>query len=59
MTNCQQTEEAVRRAGIVSGDLTFPIPYTPELHFREFDSAVADMKNSVMVGGLVLKVVGC
>jgi len=58
MTNCQQTEEAVRKAGIASGDLTFPIPYTPELHFREFDSAVADMKNSVMVSRLQLKSFG-
>lgn len=35
------------RAGQISGDLVFPIPYCPELHFSEFSSAVADMKNSV------------
>ena len=41
-------QEAVR----TSGDLTFPIPYTPELHFEEFNSAVADMKKKVMVSFL-------
>ena len=28
-----------------------PMPYCPELHFSEFSSAVADMKNSVQVKG--------
>ena len=32
---------------IVCGDLSFPLVYSPELHFPEFNSAVADMKNSV------------
>ena len=36
-------------AGVVSGDLLHPLPFTPELHFSEFASAVADMKNSVAV----------
>lgn len=27
--------------------LQHPLPYAPELHFQEFSSAVADMKNSV------------
>merc|ERR1711890_174797 len=36
-----------REAGKVSGDMSFPLVYTPELHFSEFNSAVADMKNSV------------
>ena len=49
LTNCEASQTAVQDAGKVSGDLTFPIPYTPELHFKEFNSAVADMKNSVMV----------
>ena len=48
---------AVQQAGKVSGDLTFPIPYTPELHFKEFNSAVADMKNSVMVSSCHVYVV--
>lgn len=49
LTNCEESQMAVQKAGKVSGDLAFPIPYTPELHFREFNSSVADMKNSVMV----------
>ncbi len=56
LTNCEKSQDAVQAAGRVSGDLTFPIPYTPELHFKGFNSAVADMKNSVMVrmeGGLL------
>lgn len=36
-------------AGLVSGDLVFPIVYCPELHFSEFSSSIADMKNSVAV----------
>ena len=34
-------------AGRVSGDLSFPCVYCPELQYPEFNSAVADMKNSV------------
>ena len=37
------------RAGRSSGDLAHPLVYCPELHFSEFTSAVADMKNSVAV----------
>jgi len=40
-------EAKTARAGRVSGDLSFPLVYCPELHFPEFTSAVADMKNSV------------
>ncbi|XP_022185741.2 probable aminopeptidase NPEPL1 isoform X2 [Nilaparvata lugens] len=47
LTNSQDWEETAVRAGLVSGDLLFPIPYSPELHFPEYASAVADMKNSV------------
>lgn len=36
-------------AGRSSGELVFPIVFTPEMHFHEFSSAVADMKNSVAV----------
>ena len=49
MTNDGDYEELAREAGKVSGDMTFPLVYTPELHFCEFESAVADMKNSVKV----------
>ncbi|MED6274235.1 putative aminopeptidase npepl1 [Characodon lateralis] len=47
MTNSEQWEVACVRAGRSSGDLTHPLVYCPELHFSEFTSAVADMKNSV------------
>ncbi|XP_026801410.1 probable aminopeptidase NPEPL1 [Pangasianodon hypophthalmus] len=47
MTNSEQWETACVRAGRSSGDLTHPLVYCPELHFSEFTSAVADMKNSV------------
>ena len=36
-------------AGRRSGDLVHPMVYCPELHFGEFASAVADMKNSSAV----------
>ncbi|TUE53335.1 putative aminopeptidase NPEPL1 [Bagarius yarrelli] len=47
MSNSEQWETACVRAGRSSGDLTHPLVYCPELHFSEFTSAVADMKNSV------------
>ena len=31
----------------------FPIVYAPELHFPEFNSAIADMKNSVAVSNII------
>ncbi len=40
---------ALQKAGRTSGDLTFPLPYSPELHFGEFKSVVADMKNAIAV----------
>lgn len=47
LTNNGDWEDTVMDAGLTSGDLTFPIPFCPELHFSEFTSAIADMKNSV------------
>lgn len=47
LTNNGDWEDITMKAGQTSGDLVFPIPYCPELHFSEFASAVADMKNSV------------
>lgn len=47
LTNVLEWEEAAVTAGQASGDLVHPLPYSPELHFAEFASAVADMKNSV------------
>lgn len=47
VTNNEDMEAACLRAGRNSGDLVHPLPYTPELHFAEFSSVLADMKNSV------------
>lgn len=47
LTNDDKWEPACLTAGKASGDLVFPVPYCPELHFSEFSSALADMKNSV------------
>ncbi|KAL4234571.1 putative aminopeptidase npepl1 [Mactra antiquata] len=47
LSNNEGMEQACVKAGQNSGDLVHPVPYTPELHFPEFSSSVADMKNSV------------
>ena len=51
VTNCEDCQRAVFNAGLTCGDLNFPLLYCPELHFSEFNSSVADMKNSVAVSG--------
>ncbi|KFM63195.1 hypothetical protein X975_23745, partial [Stegodyphus mimosarum] len=47
LTNSEEWEKAAVKAGQISGDLVHPVPYTPEIHFNEFASNIADMKNSV------------
>ncbi|XP_038664599.1 probable aminopeptidase NPEPL1 [Scyliorhinus canicula] len=47
LTNSEEWERACVKAGQNSGDLVQPMVYCPELHFSEFTSAVADMKNFV------------
>ncbi|XP_026477773.1 probable aminopeptidase NPEPL1 [Ctenocephalides felis] len=47
LTNSQEWEVGCVAAGKSCADLVFPIPFTPELHFSQFDSVIADMKNSV------------
>ncbi len=49
LTNKEDWERFCLDAGRASADLSFPVVYCPELHFPEFSSAVADMKNSVAV----------
>ncbi len=49
MTNSEEWEENTVRAGRQCGDLVHPLLYCPELHFSEFASAMADMKNSSAV----------
>jgi probable aminopeptidase NPEPL1 len=47
LTPSETTEARAIAAGKLTGDLTFPFLYAPELLMSNFDSAVADMKNSV------------
>lgn len=47
LTNNEDMELACVKAGQNSGDLVHPVPFSPEMHFPEFSSSVADMKNSV------------
>ncbi|XP_059832369.1 probable aminopeptidase NPEPL1 [Hypanus sabinus] len=47
LTNNEEWEQACVKAGQNSGDLVHPLVYCPELHFSEFTSTVADMKNFV------------
>ena len=54
LTNNDAMETSCSVAGRTCGDLVFPIPYCPELHFSEFNSSVADMKNSVAVSQIYL-----
>lgn len=49
VTNDENMELWCVKAGQNSADLVHPMPYSPELHFREFNSAIADAKNSVAV----------
>lgn len=51
LSNSEDWEEKALSAGRKTADLLSPVPYCPELHFSEFSSAVADMKNSVMDRG--------
>ena len=42
----EEVEQLVVRAGLVSGDVCFPMMYCPEFLAKELSSVVADMKNS-------------
>ncbi len=57
LTNCEEWEDLCVRAGRLSGDLLHPLIYCPELHYTEFTSAVADMKNSSAVSYCSLHVI--
>lgn len=47
LTNCEDMEWLVRKAGLFCGEMVFPVVYAPECHFFEYNSLVADFKNSV------------
>ncbi|KAI8907409.1 cytosol aminopeptidase family, catalytic domain-containing protein [Gorgonomyces haynaldii] len=47
LTPSEDTEQRLIQAGKTSGELVFPLLYAPEILKSQFDSQVADMKNSV------------
>jgi probable aminopeptidase NPEPL1 len=47
VSNDEELERALLAAGLRSGDLTWPLPFAPEFYKSEFQSPVADMRNSV------------
>jgi probable aminopeptidase NPEPL1 len=47
LANTEELEQTAVKAGLASGDLCYPLLYAPELLKKEFNSKVADMKNSV------------
>ena len=47
VANHDDIEARAMRSGKRSGDLVHPLPYCPEFYRKEFESKVADMKNSV------------
>lgn len=47
LANTEELEQRAVKAGLHSGDLCYPMVYAPELLKDEFNSKVADMKNSV------------
>jgi probable aminopeptidase NPEPL1 len=47
MANSMALEQRAIDAGLRSGDLVVPLLYAPDLLMKEFDSKIADMKNSV------------
>jgi probable aminopeptidase NPEPL1 len=54
VTNSAEWERACVESGKISGDLAYPLVFTPELHFSEFNSELADMRNSVIVSSFFL-----
>ncbi len=47
VSNREGLEKLAVRVGRETGDLTLPLPFAPEFFQDEFESKVADMKNSV------------
>jgi probable aminopeptidase NPEPL1 len=47
VSNDAELETTAIAAGRESGDLVHPLPFAPELYMHEFDSPIADMRNSV------------
>uniref|UniRef100_A0A914QC42 Cytosol aminopeptidase domain-containing protein n=1 Tax=Panagrolaimus davidi TaxID=227884 RepID=A0A914QC42_9BILA len=45
LSNSEKWEKKSLAAGRASGDLCHPFVFAPDLHFKDFDSKIADMKN--------------
>lgn len=50
LSNSEKWENKSVEAGRASGDLVHPFVFAPDLHFDDFKSKVADMKNANMGG---------
>nr|CAD2160580.1 unnamed protein product [Meloidogyne enterolobii] len=48
LSSCEQLENECVIAGKKSGELVHPLPFSPELHFSDMSSKVADMKNACL-----------
>ena len=48
LSNCEKWENKSIQAGRASGDLVHPFVFAPDLHFDDFKSDVADMKNACL-----------
>ncbi|MGB3967402.1 MAG: M17 family metallopeptidase, partial [Planctomycetota bacterium] len=47
VSNDEAVERALLDAGRATGDLCWPLPFAPEFYRSEFNSPIADMRNSV------------
>jgi probable aminopeptidase NPEPL1 len=47
VSNDEAVEAALLAAGRATGDLCWPLPFAPEFYRSEFQSPIADMRNSV------------
>jgi probable aminopeptidase NPEPL1 len=47
VSNDEHLQAALLAAGTATGDLAWPLPFVPEFYKSEFQSPVADMRNSV------------
>jgi len=47
VTNDEELEKMIFKAGLYTGDMVHPMVYAPECHFHQYNSIVADFQNSV------------
>jgi len=49
VSNDEELERMIFKAGLYTGDMVHPLVYAPECHFHQYNSVVADFRNSVPV----------